>query len=89
MQMKLSISQYTAQCTKTRPQQQKLHALLFTISVQVLLRPLLTITLKMHETGSMVYRPYQRKLEYLRICKCHCKGSMFSSVMLVLVQSET
>ena len=41
--------------TKTRPQYQELHALLFTISMWVLLRPLLTITSKMQETGPTVY----------------------------------
>ena len=27
-----------------------------------------------------VYRPYPRRLESLIICRCHCKGSTFSSV---------
>jgi len=38
----------------------------------------------------MVYRPYPRRLEYLTISRCHCKGSIFSSVILrprVLVRS--
>ena len=39
------------------PQHRELHALLFTISVWVLLRPLLTITSKMQETGPTVYSP--------------------------------
>ena len=50
------------------------------------------ITLKMQGTGPMIYRPYPRRLEHLTICRCHCKGSMFSSVILrpwVLVQSST
>ena len=43
------------------------------------------ITVKMQETG-----PRPRRLEYLTICRCHCKGSIFSSVILrpwVLVRS--
>ena len=49
------------------------------------------ITLKMQGTGPTIYRPYPRRLEHLTICRCHCKGSMFSSVILrpwVLVRSE-
>ncbi len=57
-------------------------ALLFTISLWVLLRPLLNVTRKMQETGPTVYRPSPRRLEYLSICRCHCKGSIFSSVIL-------
>ena len=33
------------------------------------------------ETGPPAYRPYPRRLESLTICKCHCKGSTFSSVI--------
>ena len=36
-------ARYDTCTTKTRPQHRELHALLFTISVWVLLRPLLTI----------------------------------------------
>ena len=38
----------------------------------------------------MVHRPYLGRLERLTICRCHCKGSTFSSVILrpwVLVRS--
>ena len=28
-----------------------------------------------------LYRPYLRRLESLTICRCHCKGSTFSSVI--------
>ena len=44
--------------------------------------PLLTNTEKMQETGPTVYRPYPSRLERLTICRCHCKGSTFSSVIL-------
>ena len=26
--------------------------------------------------------PYPRRLEYLTVCRCYCKGSIFSSVIL-------
>ena len=32
--------------------------------------------------GAYNFRPDPRRLEYLTICRCHCKGSMFSSVIL-------
>ena len=71
-------------------QPRELHALLFTISVWVRLRPLLTITSKMQETGLAVYSPYPIRPERLTICRYNYKGSTFSSVTLrscVLVRS--
>ena len=67
----------TTRSLKARP-----HALLFTISVWVLLRPLLTITSKMQEKRPTVYSPYPRRPERLTICRCNYKGSTFSSVIL-------
>ena len=43
--------------------------------------PQRVITNKGCETGPTVYRPYPRRLESLTICRCHCKGSTFSSVI--------
>ena len=45
------------------------HALHLMISVWVLLRPLLTITSKMKETGPTVYSPYPRRPERLTVCR--------------------
>ena len=75
-------SQAISITTMAKPQLQELHALLFTISVWVLLRPLLTITLKMQETGPTVYSLYPRRPERLTISRYNYKGSMFSSVIL-------
>ena len=37
---------------------------------------------KSSETGPMVFRPYPGRLECLTICRCHNKGSTFTSVIL-------
>ena len=34
------------------------------------------------DTGPTVFRPYPRRLEILTVCRCHNKGSTFSSVVL-------
>ena len=34
------------------------------------------------ETGPTVFRPYPRRLENVTVCRCHCKDSTFSSVIL-------
>ena len=33
------------------------------------------------ETGPTVFRPYPRRLESPTVCRCHCKGSTFFSVI--------
>ena len=33
------------------------------------------------ETGPTVYRPYPTRLESQTVCRCHFKGSTFSSVI--------
>ena len=34
------------------------------------------------ETGPTIHRPYLRRLDSLTICRCHYKGSTFSSINL-------
>ena len=53
----------------------------FRIVMWGLLRPTWTNPWKCCETGPTVFRPYPRILESLTICRCHCKGSTFSSVI--------
>ena len=57
------------------------------------LRPLLfsnsgvgsfTFYKKCCETGPTVFRSYPRRLECLTVCRCHYKGSTFSSVIYIL-----
>ena len=61
------------------PQHRELHALLFTNSVWVLLRPTGLWTVKGCETGPTVYSPYPRRPESLTFCEWFYKGSTFSS----------
>ena len=58
-----------------------LRPLLFSNSDLGSLRPKRTNQWKCCETGPTVFRPYSRRLESLTICRCHCKGSTFFSVI--------
>ena len=63
-----------------------------TANVQVLRTVEVVQARQPHFTLPLVHCPYLRRLEYLTIYRCHCKGSMFSSVILrpwVLVRSGT
>ena len=50
--------------------------------VWVLLRPTRTRKAKVLWDGTYGFRPLPRRLESLTVCRCHCKGSTFSSVIL-------
>ena len=53
----------------------------FRTVVWVLLRPTRKDQWKCCEMGPTVFRPYQRRLGSLTVCRCHYKGSTFFSVI--------
>ena len=53
----------------------------FRLVVWVFLRPTRTDKWKCCGTWPTVFCPCLRRLESLIICRCHCKGSIFSSVI--------
>ena len=59
------LTQHMNEWNESWPQHRELHALLFTNSVWVLLRPTGLWALKGCETGPTVYSPYPRRLESL------------------------
>ena len=75
---------------KARPQHWELRSLRSARSEWAFWRPLLTNPGKMREMELMTYRSYPWRLKCLTICRCHTKGSTFSSVILrpwVLIRS--
>ena len=56
----------------------------FRTVVYVLLCPTRTREVKVLWDGTYVFHPHPRRLESLTVCRCHCKGSTFSTVTKTL-----
>ena len=70
---------YITLCQATTPGE--LRALLFAISVWVLLRPTEFVDIEVLSDGTSGLSPSPRRPESLAICRCRHKSSTFSSVI--------